>query len=965
MAFIDKDEVIRLTNGGLDIIIHYVPGAAITKQYPKRKFKIRPEDKTASANIFQPKDSDIWLVTDFGEETKSKTPIELVMDLHSIDYHAALEKIVRDLNLFIEGVKVEVLKADYSRRPATDEENNGDFIYQPGEFTEVGLKAIFAAETIKYAVSLAEKEQNAGKKEYTWKDYLIGILKAYNRFQVESFTRIKEGEAHTISAKPDYPLFVDDYGTYKKVYQPFAHEKKFRFQYAGEKPLDLVFGQKQVSKALADLININTDQDEDDKKKKQTKLDKIIICSGESDSLNVAALGYNVVWLNSETAELKPWQFQDLIRKCEQLYYLGDIDSTGLKMQHKLGMKFLPLRMVELPLSLLKQKYKGKPCKDAKDYLQFHSRYEFNGLVETALPYQFWEEEPAFKRDGEPKMKYGKQVNTYEIKNKYALNFLAKNGFYRYKTESVKEGYHFIKVENGIVEKIKGSDIRDHIIVYAHDQRLPLDLQQVILRTTQINDSALERLPYAEIDFTDYDQTSQWMFFKNQVWQITKDEIIPLKYGQSNKLVWKNEIINHEVSVLPKQFNVGIDEETGLYTVEIMEADNIFLKFLQNTARMYWKKEKEGEELTRKEVLEQQQHLANRLYAFGYLLHRYKDPEKAWCVYSMDARLSDEGESFGGSGKSLALGALQRIMNYAYLDGRKPNLTKDVHIFGQVNENTDFLFLDDAGQTVDFEVFFNVITGDMDCNPKFGSYTLPFTTSPKIAMNTNFTNRRINPSVERRLLYNAYSDYYHYGPNENYSEQWQPSDDFGKRLFDDFDENQWNMFLNLMANCVQLYLSHEKQIAPPMDEIMQRNLKGQMGDQFIDWADVYFSSEGDRLNSLFLREEAFEAYIKHSNLNKQTANYFKKKLAKWCQYNNYELNPVALLNSQGRITRRENGSEPREYFYIRTPNAPFNVPDATDEVKEKIFKEEQLNLFKKEPVVAKVEMGADGKPLPF
>ena len=52
----------------------------------------------------------------------------------------------------------------------------------------------------------------------------------------------------------------------------------------------------------------------------------VIICSDDRDALNVASLGYYVIWLNSETATLTSDSYQEITKYCYELYNLPDID---------------------------------------------------------------------------------------------------------------------------------------------------------------------------------------------------------------------------------------------------------------------------------------------------------------------------------------------------------------------------------------------------------------------------------------------------------------------------------------------------------------------------------------------------------------------------------------------------------------------------------------------------------------
>jgi hypothetical protein len=59
--------------------------------------------------------------------------------------------------------------------------------------------------------------------------------------------------------------------------------------------------------------------------------------------------------------------------------------------------------------------------------------------------------------------------------------------------------------------------------------------------------------------------------------------------------------------------------------------------------------------------MEQKLHLINKIYCIGYLLHTGIKYCKPWCVFAMDNKISETGESNGGSGKFNGLGSLYHI----------------------------------------------------------------------------------------------------------------------------------------------------------------------------------------------------------------------------------------------------------------------------------------------------------------
>jgi hypothetical protein len=161
----------------------------------------------------------------------------------------------------------------------------------------------------------------------------------------------------------------------------------FRFRYAGKKPKDFVNGLAQVEKAYRDQNDEFDPESDDPKKKNMKKLGEIIRASGERDALNVAGLGYNVIWFNSESESISPKLYGELTKMADDIYNLPDIDATGKKQAVKLGLQYLDLKTIWLPEKLSTYKdHRGKPRKDFRDYVDLWPKIEdFKKLFELNL----------------------------------------------------------------------------------------------------------------------------------------------------------------------------------------------------------------------------------------------------------------------------------------------------------------------------------------------------------------------------------------------------------------------------------------------------------------------------------------------------------------------------------------------------------------------------------------------------
>lgn len=912
--YLTTEKIYAETNGGLDIILNYYPDANNSATDPRKKFK-RRDEKTASASLKKTKEG-TWIVTDFGAFSKGKNAIDVVILEENCDFKEAIQIIAEKFKIKSESGPMPEAKENkplFEKRAAKASEKDGEYYFK---------EKLFSPEDLAVLGPHVTKE----------------VCEKYDLKCIASYVYVKDGKALKFSSTPEYPIFLFDFEDWKKMYRPMEAKKEYRFLYIGTKPKDFVFGLKQIEAEFRRLQKIadnsaGNDADENapadnEKKSEKYKIENIILASGDRDALNVASLGFLPLWLNSETADLSFDQYKRIRNKCKNFFNIPDIDETGLREGRKIALRFLDIKTIILPEELKSKKdFRGNPCKDFTDYIKHYSKEHFTRLVSHALPLKFWDEVAEFDRNG--KFKGIK----YVFNNVTAYEFLNANGYYTYDSKKDKNGYTFVQAQNKIVNEIKTTDIKAFVDNYLKDLHFNVDLRNMVYRTTQLNDASLARLMRRTFDFKDFDKDFQYMFFKNKTWKITAEGVEEMDSNNISKFVWGEEVIDFNVKKSDPLFDIKFNEETGKFALNILKPDFAWTKFIYNTGRVHWKKETEDkEELTDDEKYEQDLHFINKCYSLGYLLHRYKNPSRPWAVYAMDTKDSAVGESNGGSGKSIFLKTPRRFMRSKSLNGRDRHLTDNTHLFHGVDENTDYILIDDADRYLNLHFFFPMLTGEMPVNPKFDApYELAYEDSPHFAFSTNFTPSNLDASLERRLLYIAFSDYYHKKDNKGfYKREWTPELDFGKLMFTDWSPEEWSLYYNFVANCLSFYLRHGDKIEPPMEKIIQRNLRAEMGDTFMEWANDYFADES-RFNCNIEKKTMYDSYRDHSGNEKTTAQKFKKQLTAFCHYKDYTLNPPELITDKegNRIITRDDNGKNKEALYIRNtpPEAESNRKD--------------------------------------
>lgn len=956
---IPVQKIYDATHNGLDIILWLYPQAADCVGAKGKKFKVRDE-KTPSACLYMRKSEkygDIWGVTDFGGEGW-RSAIQLYMEDRNLSQDRFNEAVLQLAALFnvTDELDRSINKADFTERDAKADEPDGHRAFETKDFT---------------ADELAVLGPNV-KPEH---------VEALHWHSVKWFSYTKDRKTRIRYSNEHYPIFMRECvvrdartlpdGTeqpeekFYKVYEPLNPDKGYRFQYfpAGVKPARYINGLRELIRA-EEQYNAKAQREWDschteEEPYKPQKLREAFICSGERDALCCRSLGYMPLWFNSETYHLAEDEVREIMKHVEVLYNIPDIDETGIKKGTELALRFIDVRTVWLPDWLGNYRdNRGKPRKDLRDWMELrHTRREFKFLMQMAMPAKFW------KTTENKKTK----ETRHSIDTASLYNFLKLNGIYALHDDTQKET-RYVKIDGYIVKSITPKDIREFVRQWVISNVRDLSVLNLVLDTPKLSSGMLESINEVDLDFTSFDSRTQLFFFPNVCVKALPGrlEVIKKQDFKFQNYVWDENVIAHEFRLLDDFFTIEKTiTDTGInFDIRINRVGSNIMGFFINSSRLFWRKEMEtrfdddedrsayrqahlfdiaGEGLTESEINEQKQNLINKIFTLGYMLHHYKSPSRAWAPMAMDNKVGDEGECNGRSGKSFFFKVLQLLMKTVKLSGRNPKLMDNPHVFDQVTRHTDMLLVDDCDRYLNTGLFYDNITSDMTVNPKNNqSFSIPFEESPKIAFTTNYVPNDFDPSSEARLLYMVFSDYYHQKTESNdYLETRSIRDDFDKDLINKtYSEEEWNQDLNFILQCEKFYLSlagDNIKLLPPMGNIIYRKHKQDMGANFEDWANIYFSVKSERLDTYLPRTKVFEDFKANGGrVQHMTAQAFRRRLetfVKLCPWIE-EMNPKDLCNQGNRIIKREDGapstSGPVEMIYMKSKDTSANKPVQTE-----------------------------------
>lgn len=281
---------------------------------------------TPSFNIFKQK-SGKWKYYDFATDHLGDV-YDLVQRLFNLSFREAKYKIIRDM----EEIAKYVSEAE-SLLQKTDNKNLNKSIYN---------------------MDLEEKSYSIMTREFSEEDKLFWFTKYKISRDVLIRFNVQAVSTFNINGKVITPMgitYAYDIGEGYKIYQPTNRD--YKFIYVGKKEEKFIFGYKQ----LPENGSI------------------VFITGGEKDVLTISGQGYSAICLNSETANLPDWLYEDLKQRFQKIVILYDNDTTGIEQSDKLCKKF-GLINAALP-----------QCENAKDISDFISLgFSFEDLLYEILP---------------------------------------------------------------------------------------------------------------------------------------------------------------------------------------------------------------------------------------------------------------------------------------------------------------------------------------------------------------------------------------------------------------------------------------------------------------------------------------------------------------------------------------------------------------------------------------------------
>ena len=321
---LNKDELLRRTNNGLDVFKHYISSV----QWKTGRNFLNPlyEDRKASCNVYFDRRNGVYKIKDFGNDDYSGDCFCYVGKLKGLDcgngtdFVEILKTINSDLSLGLDS-------SDYrSHIPHSIPQKSNPTPPEPPKNKPYNV----------IQQKFSQKEQDFWMQSGITPE----VLKQYKAVSLKEFrSENKDGKPFYYTSSESEPIFGYMGKRYVKIYRPHS---EIRFLYGGNIGDNYCFGLEQLP----------------------AKGDTLFITGGEKDVMTLAAHGFHAICFNSETSTIPTEIIYKLTFRFKHIVLLYDTDKTGIEaaIRHEKALAGYGVKRLLLPIS------GEKKDKDITDY---------------------------------------------------------------------------------------------------------------------------------------------------------------------------------------------------------------------------------------------------------------------------------------------------------------------------------------------------------------------------------------------------------------------------------------------------------------------------------------------------------------------------------------------------------------------------------------------------------------------
>jgi hypothetical protein len=446
------------------------------------------------------------------------------------------------------------------------------------------------------------------------------------------------------------------------------------------------------------------------------------------------------------------------------------------------------------------------------------------------------------------------------------INFLEYHGIFKYWIDKNLSVY--IRIQENIITEETTETIVDLLKILVFDlpeqiafNNTNLDLWEFLLQKINVIKSKdfLETLTAKKLNFIKDTQDAAYFFFENCCIKVTKNEANMINYKETPGYIWKDQIVNHKLKLLPKE----IASDTGS------------CQFGQFLEKICSPKDKDFP-LDRTKRYIDKKRLASLCSAIGYMLHTYKNPSLTKAIIFCEEKIATDDESNGRTGKGLTSYAIAKLRKRVLYNGKQINFDNQF-MFQKVSLDTQFICFDDITKRFDFEALFSILTEGLTIERKgLNAIDLSYDDSPKILILTNNVLSNDSDSHRARKFEIEFSDYF--------SADYTPVDEFKGNFFEKGwqpESEEWDKFYSFMIYCTMFFLD-KGLFEYATVNLEERKLLAKLPEEFIDFAadELENLNNGDRIykNELYDRFTGkYKIYApngKYATTQKTTTRWF-------------------------------------------------------------------------------------------
>ena len=372
---------------------------------------------------------------------------------------------------------------------------------------------------------------------------------------------------------------------------------------------------------------------------------------------------------------------------------------------------------------------------------------------------------------------------SFEIKYDELRDYLHDIGFRRH------EDQYLVQVINNIVHIVTETEMH-RLLINEVEQDVKNKFYTKVKSIFEEGNGLYSMLDPLDDNFIRDDRNNTWLFFKNCAVNISREGILKTEYVDIPGYIWASHIMQHDFNT--DDFE-GCDTEKF---VNILGGDD-----------------------------------AHRLRCIiGYMISDFKDTVNPRCVLiTEDIDVEEEGESHGGSGKSLLIEFVKQIKKTCQIDGKNFN-AQNPFVWQNVNPDTSLVYIDDVSKGFKLERLYSIITGTWQINKKYKEeVNIPFKKSPKLVLTSNYAIGTSDDSTRRRI--------HNFPVVKRFNADYTPYDMFNRAFFLDWDEQEWNRYYNYMCHCAMEYLLSDRKLSAGNTRYNERALINETNTDFVQYMD--------------------------------------------------------------------------------------------------------------------------------